>query len=96
MFDIGMQEMLLVGVVALIILGPQRFPIAIRAVVLWVTRLRSGVDSVKNELQQEFGLDELRQQINSQELMQPIQQIKDELSRPVLPSRRSMSDSDTV
>jgi len=40
MFDIGFAELLLIGVVGLLVLGPERLPGAVRTVSLWVGRLR--------------------------------------------------------
>ena len=41
MFDIGFSELLLVFVIGLIVLGPQRLPVAVKTVVSWIRTLRS-------------------------------------------------------
>ena len=53
MFDIGFGELLLVFVIGLIVLGPQRLPVAVKTVVGWVRALRSLATTVQNELAQE-------------------------------------------
>ena len=59
MFDIGFSELLLVFVIGLIVLGPQRLPVAVKTVVGWIRTLRSLATTVQNELAglklQEFG-----------------------------------------
>ena len=50
MFDLGFSEMLLTGVVALVVLGPERLLKVVRAVGLWLGRLQRFVSGVKNEL----------------------------------------------
>ena len=50
MFDIGFSELLLVFVIGLIVLGPQRLPVAVKTVVGWVRALRSLASTVQNEL----------------------------------------------
>ena len=50
MFDIGFGELLLVFVIGLIVLGPQRLPVAVKTVVGWVRALRSLAATVQNEL----------------------------------------------
>ncbi len=50
MFDIGFSELLLVFVIGLIVLGPQRLPVAVKTVVGWIRTLRSLATTVQNEL----------------------------------------------
>ncbi|MDY6891620.1 MAG: Sec-independent protein translocase protein TatB [Pseudomonadota bacterium] len=60
MFDIGFFELLLVGVVALLVLGPERLPLAARTCGLWLGRLRRTVGSIQNEINQELRMEELK------------------------------------
>lgn len=54
MFDIGFSELLLVFVIGLIVLGPQRLPVAVKTVASWIRTLRSLATTVQNELAQEL------------------------------------------
>ncbi len=63
MFDIGFSELLLVLIVGLVVLGPQRLPIAIRTVMGWVRTIRGLAANVQNELAQELKLQELKDSI---------------------------------
>ncbi len=62
MFDIGFWELVLIGVVALVVLGPERLPGAARSLGLWAGRARSYVKHFSNELEREVQVQELRQQ----------------------------------
>ncbi len=67
MFDIGFSELLLVMVIGLVVLGPERLPVAVRTVAGWVRALRSLAASVQNELTQELKLQELQDSLKKAE-----------------------------
>lgn len=64
MFDIGFTELLLVAVVALVVLGPERLPRAAKFAGLWVRRARAQWYSVKSEFEREIAADELRRSMD--------------------------------
>lgn len=64
MFDIGFTELLIVGIVALIVLGPERLPRAARMLGLALRRARAQWHSVKAELERELAADELRRSLH--------------------------------
>lgn len=63
MFDIGFSELLMIAVVALLVLGPERLPKAARFAGLWVRRARAQWYSVKSELERDLAADELRRSL---------------------------------
>lgn len=63
MFDIGFSELFLTGVVALVVLGPERLPKAARFAGLWVRRARAQWYSVKGELERELAAEELQRSL---------------------------------
>jgi sec-independent protein translocase protein TatB len=65
MFDIGFTELLLVAVVALVVLGPERLPKAARFAGLWVRRARAQWYSVKSELERELAAEELKRNLQA-------------------------------
>ncbi|KAF1720246.1 Sec-independent protein translocase protein TatB [Pseudoxanthomonas wuyuanensis] len=79
MFDLGFSELLIVAVVALVVLGPERLPKAARFVGLWVRRARSQWDSVKSELERDLAAEELKRNLKSAQdaLRDTEQQIRD-------------------
>ena len=64
MFDIGFTELLLIAVVALIVLGPERLPMAARFAGRWVRRARAQWYSVKSELEREVAAEELKRSLH--------------------------------
>lgn len=65
MFDIGFTELLVIAVVALVVLGPERLPKAARFAGLWVRRARAQWHSVKDELERELAADELKRNLDA-------------------------------
>ena len=66
MFDIGFWEILIILLVALLVVGPDRLPGLAREVGLWVRKLRSFATSVRSDIEQEFQTEELRKLLNEQ------------------------------
>jgi len=65
MFDIGFSELLLIGVVALIVIGPERLPKVARTIGHLVGRMQRYVADVKSDINREMELDELRKMRDS-------------------------------
>lgn len=65
MFDLGFSELVLVALVALVVLGPERLPKAARFAGLWVRRARAQWYSVKSELERELAAEELKRNLDS-------------------------------
>lgn len=61
MFDVGFSELALIGVIALIILGPDRLPKAARTAGLWVGRARRMLSDVKADIDREVRRSELEE-----------------------------------
>ncbi|HVK50300.1 MAG TPA: Sec-independent protein translocase protein TatB [Pseudoxanthomonas sp.] len=67
MFDIGFGELLIIAIVALVVLGPERLPKAARFAGLWVRRARAQWHSVRDELERELAADELKRSLHDTE-----------------------------
>lgn len=65
MFDIGFSELLVIAVVALLVLGPERLPKAARFAGLWVRKARAQWYSVKSEFEREMATDELKRSVGN-------------------------------
>jgi sec-independent protein translocase protein TatB len=61
MFDIGFSELIMVGLVSLLVIGPERLPKVARLAGFWIGKARNMVASVKAEIKQELHAEELRQ-----------------------------------
>lgn len=73
MFDIGFAELVLIAVVGLLVIGPERLPAAIRTVSLWLNRIKRGFNDIKREVEQELHNDAVMK-----ELQQAGEQLKSE------------------
>ncbi len=63
MFDIGFTELLLIGIVALIVVGPQRLPGVIRTGLGYVRQIKSGFANVRDEVERELDLNKLKEDL---------------------------------
>jgi sec-independent protein translocase protein TatB len=61
MFDIGFSELIMIGLVSLLVIGPERLPKVARLAGFWLGKTRSMVASVKAEIKQELQAEEMRQ-----------------------------------
>jgi sec-independent protein translocase protein TatB len=75
MFDIGALELLLIGVVALLVVGPERLPKLARTAGLWVGRARRAFVSVKEEIDREIKAEELKDILRKQAESNPLESI---------------------
>lgn len=100
MFDIGFGELLLVFVIGLVVLGPQRLPVAVRTVAGWVRALRSLATTVQNELAQELKMQEFQDSLKKVEkasldnLTPELKASMDELRQAAESMKRSYTASD--
>ena len=70
MLDIGFAELLVVSAVALFVVGPERLPSAIRAISLWLGRVRRGFEEIKADVSRE---------LHNEEVMRALQESRDEV-----------------
>lgn len=74
MFDIGFSELMVIAVVALIVIGPERLPKVARTVGLLFGRMQRYVNDVKSDISREMALDDLRKlQSSMQDTVQSIE-----------------------
>lgn len=67
MLDIGFLELMLIGVVALLVLGPERLPKAARTAGLWIGKIKRTVSGMQREISAQLEAEELRQKLNEQQ-----------------------------
>ncbi len=66
MFDIGFLELVVVGVIALIVLGPERLPHAARTAGRWVGKIKRMVRQVSEEVDKQLKAEELREKLKQE------------------------------
>ena len=64
MLDIGFPELVLISIVALLVIGPEKLPETIRTISLWVGRFQRSFTNIRKEIEDEIGADEIRQQLH--------------------------------
>jgi sec-independent protein translocase protein TatB len=83
MFDIGFLELVVVGLVALLVLGPDKLPGAIRTSALWIGRMRRSFNAIKQDIEREVGADEIRRQLRNEEIMEKFRQTRNQVNDTV-------------
>ena len=104
LFDLGMSELLLIGVVALVVIGPKDLPKALRVAGFWVKKARTLSREFQSSVEQmirEAELDEMRQELKKatevdlekqfRETIDPTGSLAESLKPPELPK---FSDAD--
>lgn len=79
MFDLGFPEFFIAALVALVVLGPQRLPGALRTLGLWLGRFRRAYYNVKTEVEREIGMDEVRRQLHNEQVMADVKRVEREV-----------------
>ena len=81
MFDIGFPELLIVSIVALLVLGPERLPEALRTLGLWFGRMRRSFSAVKVEIEREIGMDEVRRQLHNEAILEEMRELESQVGK---------------
>ncbi|MDC1436582.1 Sec-independent protein translocase protein TatB [Gammaproteobacteria bacterium] len=92
MTGVGFFEILLIGVVGLLILGPDKLPGALRTMALWIGRFRRSFDDIKRDIEKEIGADDIRRQLRNEAIMDKFQDGKKQITDTVN-SAKKQTDS---
>lgn len=79
MFEIGFWELILVGVVTLLVVGPEQLPEVARTAGRWFGQLSRMLDNVRAEVDRELHLEELKASFRQQALQDELQGVKKDL-----------------
>ena len=95
MFDIGFAELLLIGVVGLLVVGPEQLPGAVRTVLAWVNRFRRSFDQIRTEVRRELHNDEVMQKLkaDSRQLEQQVRDTTQSVEQEIQALGNEASDS---
>jgi len=75
MFEVGFGELVLIALVALVVIGPERLPRVARTAGLWLGRARRMIVSVKADIEREIKAEELKEILNKQTLSNPLEEL---------------------
>jgi sec-independent protein translocase protein TatB len=77
MLNIGMTELLVFGIIALLVLGPEKLPEAARFAGKWYGKVKRMVSNVQNDIDRELRMSELREQMQNE--MKRIQELEQKM-----------------
>lgn len=83
MFDMGFFELLTIAVVALLVIGPERLPGAVRTGGLWLGRVKRMMRETRAGLEEQIGADDIRRQLHNEEVMRSLQSSAEDIKRTV-------------
>jgi sec-independent protein translocase protein TatB len=98
MFDIGFTELLLIAVVALVVLGPDKLPTAVRTVGLWVGRAKRTIGGIQREISEELRMEELRRTsaIEKERLEKELNEMRQPFSSSESSTKSESKESDSA
>lgn len=79
MFEVGFSELLLVAVIGLLVLGPERLPVALRTASVFLGRLRRQYSEIRAEVEREIGADQIRADLHNARVLDELKQSRDTL-----------------
>jgi sec-independent protein translocase protein TatB len=94
----GFFEILLIAVVALLVVGPQRMPEAVRTVALTIGRFKRSLNSARVEIEKQLGTDDIRRQLHNETILDNLSKVKDEVDeveKAFRDSEKEETDADT-
>jgi sec-independent protein translocase protein TatB len=92
MDNIGFSELVLLGIIALVVLGPEKLPGAIRTASLWIGRLKRSFNTIKTDIEREIGADEIRRQLRNEAIMDKFKQTKAQVNDAVNTVRKQTDE----
>ena len=92
MFNVGMSELFVFGIIALLVLGPEKLPEAARFAGKWYAKLMHFVNNAKQDIDRELGLSELRAQV--QQEMQRMAELEQKMQSQLAELRQQTEASD--
>ncbi|MBV1871444.1 MAG: Sec-independent protein translocase protein TatB [Gammaproteobacteria bacterium] len=92
MFDIGFTELVLLGIIGLIVIGPQKLPHTIRMIAAYTGRIKRTVNDLKHELEQEVDAQEIRQRIQQEMEQSGLPQLKQDIHNSAQDLQQSVQD----
>ena len=81
MFDIGFSEIVVCAVVALIVIGPERMPEAVRTMGLWIGRFKRSMRETRQEIERQIGVEDIRRQLHNEDIMRSLEKTRDDINK---------------
>jgi sec-independent protein translocase protein TatB len=90
MFDIGFSELLIIAVITLLVMGPERLPETVRTISLWFGRMKQMLSSARQELENEVGMDEIRLQLKNEKIMRQLDEAKGDIETTITDTKAAL------
>jgi sec-independent protein translocase protein TatB len=81
MFDVGFSELILIGIVALLVIGPERLPETIRYTTRWMRNIRRSFEQAKRDVEQELGVDAIKRELHNEEILKVLKDAEGDLQQ---------------
>jgi sec-independent protein translocase protein TatB len=91
LFDIGFSEIVVCAIVALVVIGPERMPEAVRTVGLWIGRVKRSLRETRSEIERQIGVDDIRRQLHNEEIMQSLENARRDMDRVIAETQESLT-----
>ena len=81
MFDIGFSELLIIFVVALLVIGPERLPAVARKMGLYLGKIKRSFQSIKDEVEKELEIEAVKAKLKENAMLAEAKEIEAELTQ---------------
>jgi len=78
-FDIGFSELVVLGVIGVVVIGPQRLPEVVRTAVITVRKIRRAFSDVRADIERELDLDDMRKILHEADMKAHINQLNQDI-----------------
>lgn len=95
MFDIGFMELVLIAIVALLVVGPEKLPGAIRTGALWVGRAKRSFNQVRADIEREINADDIRRQLHNESILADIEKAKKGADKLISDTKKDLDSLST-
>ncbi len=79
MFDIGFSELVVLGVIGVVVIGPQRLPEVVRTAVITVRKIRRAFSDVRADIERELDLDDMRKILHEADMKAHINKLNQDI-----------------
>ena len=93
MFEVGFSEICMVALVALLVIGPEKLPKVARMAGFWITKTKRAIATVKQEINEEFQAEELRQALRNNTGVDDLQKLLEDTSSTLNKFQNSISST---
>ena len=77
MFDIGFWELVVIGVIGIVVIGPERLPEVVRSALIFIRKIRRGFSDVRADIERELDLDDMRKILHEADMREHIKKLND-------------------